>query len=381
VEQSIRFGRIAGIDVGASWSVLVIAGLLTWALASGLLPAADEGRAGALYLLVALVAVLLFLASLLAHEVGHSLVAARHGVQVRSITLWLFGGVARMEHDTHDPRAEVRIAATGPLVSVVLGIGFVLLAAAADVVVDSSLITAALAWLGWINLLLAAFNLVPAFPLDGGRVLRGILWARGHDRLRATETAARLGVAFGWLLVGLGVLALVGGLAVDGLWFALIGWFVIAAARAETAAVAQDELLGTVAVQAVMTSDPVTVAGARSVADVLADEVEAHRHAAYPVVAPDGAPLGALTLRALLATPVAHRAERTAAQVAVPMQLVVTCRPGDLAGPLVDRLAHDHLGRALVVDGDVVVGIVARADLVRAIARHQAHRPAASVGA
>jgi Zn-dependent protease/CBS domain-containing protein len=381
MEQSFRFGRVAGIEVGASWSVLVIAGLLTWALASGLLPAADEGRPDVLYVLVAAVAVVLFFASLLAHEVGHSLVAARHGVEVRSITLWLFGGVARLEHDTTDPATEVRIAATGPVVSMAIGIAFILLSVVANLALGVDLLTAALAWLGWINLLLAVFNLVPAFPLDGGRVLRGILWRRWDDRLRATEAAAQAGVAFGWLLVGGGILALVGGFAVDGLWFALIGWFVIAAARAETAAVAQDELLGGVPVREVMTPDPVVVAGSTTVADVLANELLRHRHVAYPVTTSAGDLLGVLTLRALLATPESHRTERTAGQVAVPLEHVVVCGPDDPASGLVTRLATDPVGRALVVEGGSVLGIVTRADLVRALALRDAlaGRPGATL--
>lgn len=370
MHQDLPLGHVAGIRVGASWSVLVIGLLLGAALASGLLPAAAPDRPVLAYLVVAIVGVVLFFASLLAHEVGHSLVAAHHGVRVRSITLWLFGGVAAMEHDTTDPGAEIKIAATGPVVSGALGVAWGLLAVLSAGLGADQVITAGLTWLAWINLVLAGFNLVPAFPLDGGRVLRGVLWHRWQDRLRATHAAATAGVVFGWVLVGAGAVSLLGGFVVDGVWFALIGMFVMAAARAETEAVERDELLGDVTVAEVMTSSPTTVEADAPLAAVRAGQLVDHRHAAYPVLGGDGRPAGVLLMRSLLATPSEHLRDRTAGQVAVPIDLVVSCTPQDRAAVLLEGLADDRVGRALVVDDGRLVGIVTRADLARAVARH-----------
>ena len=175
---SLRFGRVAGIPVGASWSALLIALLIAWSLGGQLLPAQVPGLAPAAYWLAGAAGAGLFLGSLLAHEIGHALVARRAGLRVRGITLWLLGGVAQLEDEPASPGDELRVAIVGPAVSLALAVGFGLAAVALSVAGGPALAGVVVAWLALANAVLAVFNLLPAAPLDGGRVLRGLLWRR-----------------------------------------------------------------------------------------------------------------------------------------------------------------------------------------------------------
>src|SRR6266568_4440275 len=175
MNENISLGRIFGIHVGFNWSLLVVAALIAWSLATGILASA-----------------FVFLASLLAHELAHSVVAVRRGVKVEGITLWLFGGVSRFSSETNSPGSQALITFVGPLTSLVLGVVFYLVAVAIGGGAHPSLVAVTLSWLGYINISLGVFNLVPAFPLDGGRLLQSLIWLRTGDRLRATRIAARI---------------------------------------------------------------------------------------------------------------------------------------------------------------------------------------------
>jgi Zn-dependent protease len=230
--ESVHFGRIRGIRIGANWSVFPTFFLIAWSLAVVLLPAAAPGFTPWCYWLFALFTTVAFYASLLAHELSHAFVAQRHGVSVKGIVLWLFGGVAQLEGDTPDARSELQVSAVGPATSLAVaaiaaGVAWLLATVGA-----SALMVAAVWWLAGINALLAAFNLLPAFPLDGGRILRAVLWRRWSDRVRATAVAARIGQIAGYGLVAVGILEfLAAGGALSGIWLALIGWYITVAAR------------------------------------------------------------------------------------------------------------------------------------------------------
>src|SRR5918994_3376981 len=230
---SLRFGRIAGIPVGASWSALLIAALIAWSLAGRLLPAQAPGLTPGAYWLAGIAGAGLFLGSLLAHEVGHALVARRAGLRVRGITLWLLGGVAQLEDEPASPRDELRVAIVGPAISLALAGAFGVAAAALSVVGAPALLVVVAAWLALGNVALGVFNLLPAAPLDGGRVLRGLLWRRHGNRVRAAVTATRAGVWVGGGLVAYGLLGALTGWGFGSLWTALVGWFLVAAARQE----------------------------------------------------------------------------------------------------------------------------------------------------
>ncbi|HEY2437258.1 MAG TPA: site-2 protease family protein, partial [Solirubrobacteraceae bacterium] len=211
MSESLHLGRIRGIAVGINWSLLPVFFLLSWSLADTLLPAAAPGFAGWAYWVFAILTTAAFYASLLAHELSHAVVAQRHGVRIKGIVLWLFGGVAQMENDSPNPRAELEFTAAGPAMSFAVAAGSLLLAGLVSLAGASSILVAALRWLGEINILLGVFNLLPAFPLDGGRILRAVLWRRWGDRARATNAASRVGRIGGYVLIAIGLIAFVFG--------------------------------------------------------------------------------------------------------------------------------------------------------------------------
>ena len=233
MRNSIRVGRIAGVNIGLHWSIALIAGILTFALAGTILPVLTTDFSSSAYLIVAIMVSVAFLASIVAHELGHSVVAQNNGVGVSGITLFALGGVAVLDSEPPTAGAAARIALAGPAVSVAIGIGAIGLAVITVPLGLSPLIAAGLMWLGLINLALAAFNMLPALPLDGGRVLQAALWRRSGDRQRATISAATVGRYLGWAMVAFGFWQFTAGGA--GLWTALIGWFIASAARAEGA--------------------------------------------------------------------------------------------------------------------------------------------------
>jgi Zn-dependent protease len=377
MSPDIRLGRIAGVEVAASWSLLVIVGLITWSLGAAVLPGAAPGAPTVAVWVTSAVTAVAFLACLLAHELAHAVVARSAGMEVDGIVLWMFGGMSRLAGDAPDARTEQRLAVAGPEASAGLCLGLLGLAALAGAVRAPAVVVAAIGWLGFMNGLLALFNLLPAYPLDGGRVLRAIVWRRTGDRLRATVVAAATGAAFGYGLMTLGVLVVLAGDGLGGVWLALLGWIVHDAARAEQAAVELHSLLGDARIEDVMTPDPVTVPADLTVEALIRHFVGLYRCSAFPVVGPDGSPLGLVTLSRLREVPRDLRATATVAQVATPLDRVVTTRPGE---PVVDLLARFTPGmgrRALVLDHGVLVGIVTASDLDRALELAAVDGPAA----
>jgi Zn-dependent protease len=242
MNSTFRLGRVAGIEIGIHWSWLLVVALIIWSLSQGVFPHTNPGLSDATYLAMSAVAALGFFASILLHELGHAIQAERDGIVIDRITLWVFGGVARLRGPLLSAGAELRTAAAGPAVSLVLGLMFVL---AALLLPLPASVDGVLFWLGQMNLSLLVFNLIPALPLDGGRILRALLWARRRDFVSATRTAAALGRGFGQLMIAGGLLLVMFVGDYGGLWLAFIGWFVLAAAEFELqAAAARDVLAG-----------------------------------------------------------------------------------------------------------------------------------------
>src|SRR5260370_10791525 len=250
--QSFSLGRIAGIRIGVNWSVVVIVALLAYGLAAGQFPAEVPRRPEAEYVVAAIVTAVAYMGSLLAHELAHSLVARRNGVRVEGITLWLLGGVSRLQGEVPDPGAEVRVAGAGPLTSLLLGGVFTLVAWLLHASGVGGVVVAALAWLGGINILLAVFNVIPAAPLDGGRLLQAVLWAVTRDRLKAAMGAARSGQVFGWALIVVGAYLVLARRGSTWLWVILLGWVLGRAATAENQPAAVPSRLRTAALRDIL---------------------------------------------------------------------------------------------------------------------------------
>ncbi|PKK16339.1 site-2 protease family protein [Thermomonospora sp. CIF 1] len=382
MNESVRLGRIAGIPVGLNVSVLVIVVILVVGLAFGLFPESFAGYSTAAYLLAALLAALAFLASLLAHELAHAVVAKRHGVEVEGITLWLLGGVARLHGEPRTPRADFLVAVVGPLTSVALGAVFWLLALAVGWATGSPLAVGTLVYLALLNVVLAVFNLIPAAPLDGGRVLRAALWRWRGDRHAAAISAARAGRAFGFVLITLGLLQVVTGMGVNGLWLALIGWFLVNAAAAEEQQTRVQTVLGGVRVGDVMTPHPLTAHPDETVADFIHQVVLARRFSTYPLVDELGRLDGLVTLNRIRDVPAALRATTTLREIACPLEGIPLGRPEQPLTELLANMSGCTDGRAVVLSPDRrVIGLVTPSDISRAIQVGELTGPYAHRGA
>ncbi|MFJ9865689.1 site-2 protease family protein [Streptomyces sp. NPDC101165] len=369
MDETLPLGRIAGVRVGLHWSVLVIVALVTVALAHGRFPAGHPGHSAIAYWALAVVTAVVFLVSLLAHELAHAVVARRNGVQVEGITLWMLGGAARLRSEAPSPAAELRIAGVGPLTSLLAGAVLAGAAVGLDALHASGLVVEAVAWLAAINVLLAVFNALPAAPLDGGRLLRAYLWHRTGDRLKATRDTSAAGRALGWFMVLTGFADVLFAGDVSGLWPALIGWFLITVATAEARQAQIRGVLDGVPVRRVMTPDPVTVPATASLSDFLAEgPFGPYRHSAFPVLAADGSLAGLITVRRLEVTPPQARANTTVRDVMRPLGELVTATPEEPVLDLLPRLEESPVRRALVLDNGRLVGILTVADITRGLA-------------
>jgi Zn-dependent protease len=363
MSTTARLGTIRGIEIGINWSWLVIAVLLTWSLAAGVFPETNPGLSDRAYVAMAAIAVPVFFACLLAHELGHALQAKREDMRIEGITLWALGGVARFSGRFPSPGAELRIALAGPAVSLVLGAA--LLGVALAVPLPSG-VDGTVHWLGYINLTLLAFNLLPALPLDGGRVLQAVLWARKGDLDAATGTAAAIGAGFGQLMIVGGVLLAVAGGGIGGLWLALIGWFLVGAASAEASLTHAQTALAGISVADLMVADPVTVEADRSLASFVDDVLLRARHTAYPVLR-HGEPVGLVSFRVPPLPPRATWTTTTVADRTAPLGDCLVVGPGDPVADVAAELFARQDRRALVLDRGRLAGLLTAADVARVL--------------
>jgi len=362
MKQSLRLGRVAGVPVGVHWSVLVIAVLIGVSLGSVVLPEAVPGRPAALYAVTAAVTAVLFLGSLLAHELAHALVARWRGLEGRSITLWLLGGVAELEDEAPTPRHELETAAAGPLTSLACA---VLSFAAAVLLPGPDLAVAALTWLALMNALLGVFNLLPGAPLDGGRVLHALVWRATRSRAKADRAAAIGGQTLGWALIAFGVVEIFVLSWTGGLWMLLIGWFLVGAARSELVAATARHGLGGVPVREVMTAPP-EVAPAWLTVAAFAARTALHSHqTAFVVIDFEGRPIGYVSLDALAALPPGFRGTTRISDLARPVPPENVVGPDEEASILLTKRPLPGQVVAFVADGGHVVGLVTAADLGR----------------
>jgi Zn-dependent protease len=368
VDQRIRLGRVAGIGVAAHWSVVVIVMLLGWSLAAFTLPDAAPGYAEVWYWVGGLTAVVVFFAALLAHELAHSVVARNRGVAVEDITLWLFGGVSRLKGEPRSPRDELSIAVAGPVASFAIAVGFATIGLGVSAINGPPLATATLLWLALINGILGLFNLAPAAPLDGGRVLHALMWHRTGDRAGATAVATRAGQRFGFVLVGAGILLfLLGDLAA--LWFVFLGWFLLTASRAEATGELLRGALAHLRARDVMSS-PVVVVPESIPLDRLVDDWFLAQHcSAFPIVDAAGSVQGLVTLRRVRQIRPAARSGLRASDAADPVTAIATCEPDDLLPEVLERVAgvRGGAGRVLVFEDGSLAGIISPTDVQRAL--------------
>jgi len=358
---SITLGEILGIAIRLHSSWFLIAALVTWSLAGGYFPQEYPGWAAATYWIVGAVTAILFFASVLLHELGHSVLALREKVPVRSITLFIFGGVAQISREPPTAGAEFRIAIAGPLTSLALAGLFGLLKVA---VPGDAVLAAPAAYLARINLGLALFNLIPGFPLDGGRVLRSLLWGLGANFRSATRWAswAGRGVAFLFILAGVGQMFLGGFL--NGLWIAFIGWFLNNAAESSYQQVVLRDTLAGVTAADVMSRECLTVPSDLPLDRLVEDHVlSAGRRCFF--IADSGDLQGLITLHNIKAVPSDRRDGFTASQVMTPVDALFRARPDEDLLSLLQRMDEADVNQVPVMDNGHLLGVITREHLLR----------------
>lgn len=362
-DRAIRVGRIAGVEIRIDASWLVIAALIAWVFFARIdelyddLEVAEEAA-------LAAGAAAVFFASVLVHELAHSLVARRRGIEVEGITLFLFGGATESRVESKEPRDELLIAAVGPLTSFL--VAGVLWAVAVVVGSPGEAVAGTIGFLAWLNLALAVFNVLPGFPLDGGRVLRAIVWWVTGDLGRATRVAATGGRVLGYGLIGIGLLSVLAG-GLGGLWLAAIGWFLTQAARmSETQTLAREALEG-LGVRDVMSADPVTIPEETPLDAAVNDWFLRRDHSAFPVTRGSDT-VGLLTLRAVRRVDPHERASLRVADVMTDLADVPVVDAGASAEEVFDHVEEPG-ARLLVRDGARIVGIVTPSDIARRVRR------------
>jgi Zn-dependent protease/CBS domain-containing protein len=388
MRSGFRLGRLFGINIYIDWSWLLIFLLVTWNLWMLFSTMHPDWTFG-LQLGLALAASLLFFASVLAHEMAHSLMAIAQGLPVRNIVLFLFGGVSNIEREPPSPRAEFLITIVGPITSVVLGLLFIVAAAAmigpvgATARADPQALFAQLGpiptlllWLGPINIILGLFNMIPGFPLDGGRILRSVLWAITGNLRRATRWASTVGQIVAWLFIITGI-AMVFGVQVPifgtgiigGLWLAFIGWFLNSAAVQSYQQVVVQDVLEGVPVSRIMRTNPPLVSPLSTVGDLVYNDVMGTDDHGFPVLR-DGRLVGLVTLEDVRKVPRENWDRVAVAEIMTPAEQLVHVTPRDDAAEAMEKLNRRDVRQLPVMENGDLVGLIRRRDLMRWLQLH-----------
>jgi len=357
------FGRpvslftLFGFEIKADVSWLILAALITWSLASGLFPEYYKDLPQSAYWWMGVAGAAGLFLSIIFHELTHSLVARRYGVSMKEITLFIFGGVAHMEGEPSSPKAEFMIAVVGPISSCLLAIFSFLLYELGIISGWPVTITGVLNYLSWLNMVLAVFNLTPAFPLDGGRILRSALWKWKKDIRWSTNIASQIGSGFGLVLIIMGIFYIVRGNFVGGLWWFLIGMFVRAAAQSSYRQILARSLFHTKKVKDLMVTNPVTVPRSISLEEFIRDYVYKYHFQAYPVLS-FGRLIGCIFLKQIASIPREEWARHTVGAIALPCSEEITIGPEEDANKALEVMSHTGNSRLLVVNGDALEGII-----------------------
>jgi Zn-dependent protease/CBS domain-containing protein len=374
MNDALPLGRLAGIPVRLHASWFLVAALVIWSLAAAYFPETAEGYSSGAYWIAAIVAAGLFFGSLLAHEFAHALVATQRGMRVASITLYLFGGVAAIETESETAADEFWMTVVGPLTSLGLGGVFgVIWLAAGD---GSPLVAAMLGYLAFINVALGLFNLIPGFPLDGGRLLRALVWWKTKSEEKATRVAAGAGVLFGYLLIVIGIARAFTGSPINGVWFVFLGWYLQSMADQYRRHAGVQRLFSGLRAVDLANPEPLYVRPDDRLDRVAEDVILAHGIRTVPVLAPEPPPeqvpgpqgdhfLGLLTLANLSAVPRAEWETTTAEQAMIPAEKLYTVRPADPVEDAVRVMAQHDVNQLVVLEDGRFVGLLSRGTVIR----------------
>ncbi len=375
----VPIGKAFGISLKLHWTWFFIFALVTWALATSYFPTVYPAWSSSMKISAGIVTSLLFFGSVLAHELMHSVVALHEGIKVHSITLFILGGVSQMTEEPKLPKDEFRMAIAGPGSSIVIGAIFwgIFFAAGGTIVSTpggilflsrsalpmAQFIAGVSGWLGLINLLLGVFNLIPGFPLDGGRVLRSLLWWRSKNLQSATRIASNIGRGVGFIFIFYGVYLLFTGNWFNGIWFALIGWFLESAAVGSyRQLVLQDLLKGHVASE-VMSRDCMMISPSISVEELVNEHILTSGRRCFPVVS-SGHIEGMITIHNIRAIPRDLWRSKTVREAMTPLAKLKSVRPDEELNNVLQILAQNDINQVPVVQGNDIVGVVARDNII-----------------
>lgn len=369
MEASIRLGSIRGIKIGIHYTWFIVLIVFSYLLAEGQYPNQYEGWTTTQYWVVAVATVILLFASVLVHELGHSFVAQARGIEVVGITLFIFGGVAQIAEESDEPGGEFAIAIAGPITS--LGLSAIFGGLWALLHETNAQVGALLGYLAVVNAILAVFNLIPGFPLDGGRVLRAILWKITGDIRRSTRIVSVIGSLVGSLFFVLGIFAALSGNLINGLWYLALGWFLQNAANMGYRQVEQHELIKGHVVSEVMDPAPLTVMGGLTVAELVHDWFLARNVRGAPVVTNDWFE-GIVTISDVRHVPRDEWDQTLVRYIMTPRDQVESIAPDDGIDAALQLMSEHDFDQAPVLADDKLVGLLRRADLVRFIHLQQA---------
>jgi Zn-dependent protease len=368
LKSGIPIGKLFGISLRLHYSWFFIFALITWALAANYFPSTQPSWSLSMKIGAGLITSFLFFGSVLFHELMHSLVALREGIQIQSITLFILGGVSQMTGEPKTARDEFRMAIAGPVSSLVLGGIFlgIYFALRSNTAVAAQFVAAISFYLGFINILLGAFNLIPGFPLDGGRVLRSLLWWRGKNLQSATKIASNVGRAFGFLFIFGGIWLIFSGYFFDGIWLALIGWFLESAAVGSyRQTLLQDMLKGHVASD-VMSQDCMVVPPDITVEKLVNENVLTSGRRCFPVTS-DGRVEGLVTMHNIRSVPRDHWGTELVRDAMTPLDSIKSVEPNEDLNVVLQMMAQDDINQIPVIYQGKIVGVVGRDNIINFI--------------
>jgi Zn-dependent protease len=368
LKSGIPIGKLFGISLRLHYSWFFIFALITWALAANYFPSTQPTWSLSMKIGAGLITSFLFFGSVLFHELMHSLVALREGIQIQSITLFILGGVSQMTGEPKTARDEFRMAIAGPVSSLVLGGIFlgIYFALRSNTAVAAQFVAAISFYLGFINILLGAFNLIPGFPLDGGRVLRSLLWWRGKNLQSATKIASNVGRAFGFLFIFGGIWLIFSGYFFDGIWLALIGWFLESAAVGiYRQTLLQDMLKGHVASD-VMSQDCMVVPPDITVEKLVNENVLTSGRRCFPVTS-DGRVEGLVTMHNIRSVPRDRWGTELVRDAMTPLDSIKSVEPNEDLNVVLQMMAQDDINQIPVIYQGKIVGVVGRDNIINFI--------------
>ncbi len=368
--QGFRLGSIFGFEIRVDLSWLLIFFLVLWTLSAGIFPTNYPGLTNGTYFGMGIVATLLFFASLLAHELSHSFVARAKGIPVEGITLFIFGGVSRTRMDAETPGDEFQIAGVGPLVSLMLAALFGVIWYISRNAALSVVVTGVAAYLASINLALAIFNMLPGFPLDGGRVFRSMIWKYTGNLKKATQIATTGGKWLGYLLIALGVWQMFSYAILSGLWLILIGWFLYNAAEASYEELLLRTSLQGVRAREIMTPYPETVSADVTLQELVDKYFLSRRYQSFPVTQ-DNHPVGIITLNQVKDIPREEWTYRTVKDTMSAANNGVTARPEEQMSNVLQKMQDSEIRRVLVIQNGLLRGIITAHDVANWLQRQR----------